>query len=80
MMQYMKVLNMLLIAALPLAFGVGRALRRHINSKVNEKRFVKGQPLIVLGASSGIGRAFAKYFALKGFNVIAAARRIECLN
>lgn len=76
----MKILNLIMIAALPLAFSVGRAIRRGLNERANEKRFAKGPPLIVLGASSGIGRAFAKYFALRGFNVIAAARRIDCLN
>lgn len=80
MVSSVKMLNVVLIAALPLAFGLGRAIRSRLNWRTNEKCFVRGPPLIVLGASSGIGRAFAKYFALRGFNVIAAARRVECLN
>ena len=79
-MQYMKIVNIMILVALPLAFSIGRIVKRSINERINERRFSRGPPLIVLGASSGIGRAFAKYFALKGFNVIAAARRIDYLN
>lgn len=39
-----------------------------------------GKSVIVTGASSGIGRATAKLFALEGANVVAAARRIDMLN
>ena len=35
--------------------------------------------VIVTGASSGIGRASAKMFAMEGAKVVAAARRMERL-
>ena len=73
-------MSLTLIIMLPLAYSVGRAIRRALNKAMNERRFNNKNPIVVIGASSGIGRAFAKYFALHGFNVIAAARRVDCLN
>jgi short-subunit dehydrogenase len=40
---------------------------------------MKGKVVIVTGASSGIGLAIAKYFALQGSKVVLAARRTEIL-
>ncbi|MEG0779279.1 MAG: SDR family oxidoreductase [Oscillospiraceae bacterium] len=39
----------------------------------------EGKVVIVTGASSGIGRASAKMFAMEGAKVVAAARRMERL-
>ena len=39
----------------------------------------EGKVIIVTGASSGIGRATAKQFAMEGGKVVAAARRFERL-
>jgi len=41
---------------------------------------LKGKTAIVTGASSGMGREIATYFAKEGANVIAVARRAERLN
>lgn len=41
---------------------------------------LKGKTAIVTGASSGMGRAIAYYYAKEGANVIAVARRAERLN
>ena len=38
------------------------------------------KPVLVTGASSGIGEAIAVHLAHKGFKVFAGARRIEKLN
>lgn len=40
----------------------------------------KKQTVWITGASSGIGYAFAKYYATHGFNIIITARRTERLN
>lgn len=39
----------------------------------------EGKAIIVTGASSGIGRAAARQFAMEGGRVVAAARRLELL-
>lgn len=39
----------------------------------------EGKAVIVTGASSGIGRACAKIFAMEGAKVVAAARRLDRL-
>jgi len=36
--------------------------------------------IIITGASSGIGKALAKHYAAKGWNLVLAARRIELLH
>jgi uncharacterized oxidoreductase len=36
--------------------------------------------ILILGATSGLGEAFARYFHLKGKKVIASGRRVERLN
>ena len=41
---------------------------------------LKGKTAVVTGASSGMGREIAYYFAKEGANVIAVARRAERLN
>ena len=41
---------------------------------------LKGKTAVVTGASSGMGREIAYYFAKEGANVIAVARRTERLN
>lgn len=41
---------------------------------------LKGKTAIVTGASSGMGREIAYYFAKEGANVLAVARRAERLN
>jgi len=41
---------------------------------------LKGKTAVVTGASSGMGREIAYYFAKEGANVLAVARRIERLN
>lgn len=41
---------------------------------------LKGKTAIVTGASSGMGRDIAYYFAKEGANVLAVARRVERLN
>lgn len=41
---------------------------------------LKGKTAIVTGASAGMGRDIAYYFAMEGANVIAVARRAEKLN
>lgn len=41
---------------------------------------LKGKTAVVTGASSGMGRQIAYYFAQEGANVLAVARRIEKLN
>src|SRR3984885_585105 len=41
--------------------------------------FVAGQVAVIVGASSGIGRAAAVLFAREGFKVVAAARREDRL-
>ncbi len=47
----------------------------------NSKRFKKYGPwAVVTGASSGIGKEFAKTLASEGFDLVIAARRIERLN
>lgn len=41
---------------------------------------LKGKNAIVTGASSGMGREIARYFAKEGANVLAVARRADRLN
>lgn len=42
--------------------------------------WLQGKNVLVTGASSGLGRDFAKALSARGATVIAAARRIEALN
>ena len=41
---------------------------------------MQNKVVIITGASSGIGKALAKQYASKGFNLALAARRLELLN
>jgi NAD(P)-dependent dehydrogenase (short-subunit alcohol dehydrogenase family) len=46
---------------------------------IDPSQGVKGQRVIVVGASSGIGRGLAVMLAARGANVVAAARRLDRL-
>ena len=76
---YGFLINVILVV--PLILLIWRfIIRPALHPHPIRKYYKKGCYAIVTGASEGVGRAYAKYLAKEGFNLIVIARRKELLD
>lgn len=61
----------------PIVPSEGAAISTILSSKQSELRMAAAKTIVITGASSGIGKATAQFFASKGWNVVAGLRHPE---